>query len=335
MELQKPILQVENLQVDFLIKKHASTAVNDVSFQVNRRMTLGIVGESGCGKSVTATSIMRLLPKQTSRISKGHIYLDGEDLLAKSEQEMCAIRGMKESMIFQDPLTCLNPVYTVGKQLCEVLLAHKIADKKTAFDRSVEMLQKVGIADARKKMDTFPHQISGGMRQRVMIAMAMLTNPLLLIADEPTTALDVTIQAQILELMEQLKQDFDTSIIMITHDMGVIADVADHVMVMYAGEVVEHGTCEEVFDHPQHPYTIGLLKSIPRVDKDTETLYTIEGIVPSIDHMPRGCRFANRCTHCTPKCQDEHPDLMEYQGHKVRCWLFEGGKQEEVKHVEE
>ena len=197
------------------------------------------------------------------------------------------------------------------------------------------MLQKVGIADARKKMDTFPHQISGGMRQRVMIAMAMLTNPLLLIADEPTTALDVTIQAQILELMEQLKQDFDTSIIMITHDMGVIADVADHVMVMYAGEVVEHGTCEEVFDHPQHPYTIGLLKSIPRVDKDTETLYTIEGIVPSIDHMPRGCRFANRCTHCTPKCQDEHPDLMEYQGHKVRCWLFEGGKQEEVKHVEE
>ena len=335
MELQKPILQVENLQVDFLVKKHAITAVSDVSFQVNRRMTLGIVGESGCGKSVTATSIMRLLPKQTSRISKGHIYLDGEDLLAKSEQEMCAIRGVKESMIFQDPLTCLNPVYTVGKQLCEVLLAHKITDKKTAFDRSVEMLQKVGIADARKKMDAFPHQISGGMRQRVMIAMAMLTNPLLLIADEPTTALDVTIQAQILELMEQLKQDFDTSIIMITHDMGVIADVADHVMVMYAGEVVEHGACEEVFDHPQHPYTVGLLKSIPRVDKDTETLYTIEGIVPSIDHMPHGCRFANRCTHCTPKCRDEHPDLIEHQGHKVRCWLFEGGAQEEVNHVEE
>lgn len=335
MELQKPILQVENLQVDFLVKKHAITAVSDVSFSVGRRMTLGIVGESGCGKSVTATSIMRLLPKQTSRISKGHIYLDGEDVLTKSEDEMRAIRGVKASMIFQDPLTCLNPVYTIGKQLCEVLLAHKLADKKTAFDRSVEMLTKVGIADAQKKMSTFPHQISGGMRQRVMIAMAMLTNPLLLIADEPTTALDVTIQAQILELMEKLKEDFDTSILMITHDMGVIADVADYVMVMYAGEVVEHGTCEELFDHPQHPYTVGLLKSIPRVDQDKEALYTIEGMVPSIDNMPTGCRFANRCPHCTKRCQEEHPELMDHNGHKVRCWLFEGGCQEEVKHDEE
>ena len=332
MNLQKPILQVENLQVDFLVKKSTITAVRDVSFSVNRRTTLGIVGESGCGKSVTATSIMRLLPKQYSRISKGHIYLDGEDLLAKSEEEMCEIRGVKESMIFQDPLTSLNPAYTIGKQLCEGLLAHKLADKKEAFERSVDMLNKVGIADARKKMSAFPHQISGGMRQRVMIAMAMLTNPLLLIADEPTTALDVTIQAQILELMGKLKEDFDTSILMITHDMGVIADVADYVIVMYAGEVVEYGTCEEIFDHPRHPYTIGLLKSIPRLDADTGMLYTIKGVVPSMENMPEGCRFSNRCPNCMKRCRDEHPELIEDNGHKVRCWLMEGSRQEEVKY---
>lgn len=323
--MQKPILQVENLQVDFLVKKNTLTAVRDVSFNVMRHTTLGIVGESGCGKSVTATSIMGLLPKQNSRISKGSIYLDGEDLLTKSEEEMCAIRGVKASMIFQDPLTSLNPVYTIGKQLCEILLTHKIADKKEAFEMSVEMLNKVGIGDARKKMASFPHQISGGMRQRVMIAMAMLTNPLLLIADEPTTALDVTIQAQILELMEKLKEDFHTSILMITHDMGVIADVADYVMVMYAGEVVEYGTCEEMFDNPQHPYTLGLLRSIPRVDKDTDVLYTIEGMVPSIENMPQGCSFSNRCPNCTERCVAEHPGLTDYDGHKVRCWLMTGG----------
>lgn len=329
--MQKPILQVENLQVDFLVKKNTLTAVQDVSFSVDRHTTLGIVGESGCGKSVTATSIMRLLPKQTSRISKGHIYLDGEDLLTKSEEEMCDIRGVKASMIFQDPLTSLNPAYTIGRQLCEILLAHKIAGKKEAFEMSVEMLDKVGIGDARKKMTSFPHQISGGMRQRVMIAMAMLSNPLLLIADEPTTALDVTIQAQILELMEKLKEDFDTSIIMITHDMGVIADVADYVMVMYAGEAVEYGTCEEIFDHPQHPYTVGLLKSIPRVDKDTDILYTIEGMVPSIENMPKGCRFSNRCPHCRKRCTEEHPALAGGDGHRVRCWIAAGDCQE-VKH---
>ena len=278
---------------------HLITAVKDVSFSVDKGTTLGIVGESGCGKSVTATSIMRLLPRQYSKISQGQICLDGEDLLAKSEEEMYKIRGTKVSMIFQDPLTSLNPVYTIGTQLCEVLLTHKIADKKQAFEMSVEMLRKVGIGDARNKMKTYPHQISGGMRQRVMIAMAMLTNPQVLIADEPTTALDVTIQAQILELMAKLKEDFDTSILMITHDMGVIADVADYVCVMYAGEIVEYGTCEEIFDHPQHPYTKGLLKSIPRLDEDTKILYTIKGMVPSMQDMPRGCRFSNRCPHCT------------------------------------
>ncbi len=324
MSSENPILQVKNLQVDFLVKKHTITAVKDVSFSVDKGTTLGIVGESGCGKSVTATSIMRLLPRQYSKVSQGQICLDGEDLLAKSEEEMYKIRGTKVSMIFQDPLTSLNPVYTIGTQLCEVLLTHKIADKMQAFEMSVEMLSKVGIGDARNKMKTYPHQISGGMRQRVMIAMAMLTNPQVLIADEPTTALDVTIQAQILELMAKLKEDFDTSILMITHDMGVIADVADYVCVMYAGEIVEYGTCEEIFDHPQHPYTKGLLKSIPRLDEDTKILYTIKGMVPSMQDMPRGCRFSNRCPHCTMRCNEQHPDLKDFDGHQVRCWLMDG-----------
>lgn len=324
MSSENPILQVKNLQVDFLVKKHTITAVKDVSFSVEKGTTLGIVGESGCGKSVTATSIMRLLPRQYSKVSQGQIYLDREDLLAKSEEEMYKIRGTKVSMIFQDPLTSLNPVYTIGAQLCEVLLTHKIADKKQAFEMSVEMLSKVGIGDARNKMKTYPHQISGGMRQRVMIAMAMLTNPQVLIADEPTTALDVTIQAQILELMAKLKEDFDTSILLITHDMGVIADVADYVCVMYAGEIVEYGTCEEIFDHPQHPYTKGLLKSIPRLDEDTKILYTIKGMVPSMQDMPRGCRFSNRCPYCTTRCNEQHPDLKDFDGHQVRCCLMDG-----------
>ena len=223
MSTGNPILQVKNLQVDFLVKKHTITAVKDVSFSVDKGTTLGIVGESGCGKSVTATSIMRLLPRQYSKISQGQICLDGEDLLSKSEEEMYKIRGTKVSMIFQDPLTSLNPVYTIGTQLCEVLLTHKIADKKQAFEMSVEMLRKVGIGDARNKMKTYPHQISGGMRQRVMIAMAMLTNPQVLIADEPTTALDVTIQAQILRLMRELTHNYNTSVILITHDMGAVS----------------------------------------------------------------------------------------------------------------
>lgn len=323
MSSENPILQVKNLQVDFLVKKQTITAVKDVSFSVNKRTTLGIVGESGCGKSVTATSIMRLLPRQYSKISQGQIYLDGEDLLEKSEEEMYKLRGTKVSMIFQDPLTSLNPVYTIGAQLCEVLLTHKIADKKQAFEMSVEMLRKVGLGDARNKMRSYPHQISGGMRQRVMIAMAMLTNPQVLIADEPTTALDVTIQAQILELMAKLKEDFDTSILMITHDMGVIADVADYVCVMYAGEIVEYGTCEEIFDHPQHPYTRGLLKSIPRLDVDTKILYTIKGMVPSMQDMPRGCHFSNRCPNCTTRCIEQHPELKDENGHQVRCWMMD------------
>ena len=327
----KRILEVNNLQVDFLVKKSVITAVRNVSFSVDKHSTLGIVGESGCGKSVTATSIMRLLPENTSRISKGQILLDGEDLILKSEKEMCQIRGNKVSMIFQDPLTSLNPVYTIGNQLIEILESHKIATKKTAYDMSVDMLTKVGIADAPNKMKTFPHQISGGMRQRVMIAMAMLANPLLLIADEPTTALDVTIQAQILELMCELKESYDTSIIMITHDMGVISDMADYIIVMYAGEIVEYGTCEEIFDNPIHPYTKGLLKSIPRIDEDIKRLYTIKGMVPSLENLPMGCSFSNRCPYANSKCNMEHPALKDFEGHKVRCWFSDTDDSEEIK----
>lgn len=320
--MENSVLKVEDLKVDFLIKKHRLTAVRGVSFEVGRHTTLGLVGESGCGKSVTATAIMRLLPKNISEISGGHIYLDGEDLQKKTDREMCNIRGLKASMIFQDPLTCLNPVYTIGKQMCEVLLTHKLCSKEEAVKRSVEMLKKVGIADAEEKMKVYPHQISGGMRQRVMIAMALITTPLLLIADEPTTALDVTIQAQILELMKELQDSYDTSIIMITHDMGVIAGMADYIAVMYAGEIVEYGSCKDVFHNPLHPYTRGLLESIPRLDTDTEELRTIEGTVPSIEAFPEGCGFSTRCPNCEGRCINERPPVTDTDGHQVRCWLY-------------
>lgn len=317
--MTKPLLEVNNLQVDFLIREYRMTAIHNVSFSLNEGTTLGIVGESGCGKTVTATAIMRLLPKTTSDISSGTVKLYGDDLLKKTEKEMCGIRGNKISMIFQDPLTSLNPVYTVGNQLIEMLKVHTDLSKKDAFNKSAQMLQKVAIPSPAKCMNNFPHQLSGGMRQRVMIAMAMLCDPVLLIADEPTTALDVTIQAQILELMNKLKEDFNMAILMITHDMGVIAGMADNVMVMYAGEVVEYGSALSIFDAPRHPYTQGLLKSIPRVDKDIKKLYTIEGLVPSLNNMPVGCRFADRCDRSMAVCKIKSPALVDVDGSKVRC----------------
>ncbi|MGI6096857.1 MAG: ABC transporter ATP-binding protein [Dethiobacteria bacterium] len=315
-----PLLEVKDLQVDFLIRKYRITAVHDISFSVEEKTTLGIVGESGCGKTVTATAIMRLLPKHTSVISNGSIKLYGDDLLKKTEKEMNSIRGNKISMIFQDPLTSLNPVYTIGHQLIEILRVHTNISRKEAFNKGADMLEKVGIPSPLKRMREFPHQLSGGMRQRVMIAMALLCEPALLIADEPTTALDVTIQAQILDIMTKLKEDLNTSILMITHDMGVIAGMADYVMVMYAGEIVEYGTAAAVFDTPLHPYTQGLLNSMPRVDQDVKRLYTIEGLVPSLENMPSGCRFANRCNRCMERCKLERPPLFKVNGSKVRCW---------------
>ena len=320
--MAEPLLEVRNLKVEFRTRKQALTAIHDVSFDVFPATTLGIVGESGCGKSVTATSLLRLLPRETSRVCPGSVVrLHGKDLLEMSDREFRQIRGNKISMIFQDPMTALNPVYTIGDQLIEMLTAHRHMKRSEAFERGVEMLEKMGIPSPRQMMKEYPHQLSGGMRQRVMIAMALSCDPELLIADEPTTALDVTIQAQILELMGKLKEQFHTAIMLITHDMGVIAEMADEVMVMYAGEVVEYAPVTELFDHPRHPYTQGLLRSIPRLDQDAQELYTIEGTVPGLNEMPEGCRFAGRCPYATEHCRASAPPLREAApGIKVRCW---------------
>lgn len=326
--MEEKVLEVKDLQVDFLVEKGRLTAVHDINFSVKKGCTLGIVGESGCGKSVTATSILQLLPKHSSDISSGSILLHGKNLLEMSEKEIQQVRGNKISMIFQDPMTALNPVQTVGTQIIEMYRAHQKITRKEAFEKGVLMLEKVGIPSPRQRMKEYPHQLSGGMRQRVMIAMALSCNPDVLIADEPTTALDVTIQAQILELMEELQKELHTAIIMITHDMGVIADMADSVMVMYAGETVEYGPVAQIFDAPCHPYTRGLLQSIPRLDEEAEVLHTIEGTVPSLDQMPSGCRFANRCEFCSEKCTRHAPPLITLpSGGQVRCWLYdENGK---------
>lgn len=322
---KKALLEVKDLQVDFLAGKKRVTAVHDINFSVDSGTVLGIVGESGCGKSVTATTVLRLLPKQTSVIAKGEILFDGKDIVKMSEHELCSVRGNRISMIFQDPMTALNPVYTIGAQLIEMIRAHNSGiSKSEAFERGAEMLEKVGIPSPRARMNDYPHQLSGGMRQRVMIAMALSCDPALLIADEPTTALDVTIQAQILDLIRKLKDETGTAVMMITHDLGVIANISDYVMVMYAGEIVEYGTVAQILEAPLHPYTEGLQRSIPRLDTDVNReLYTIEGTVPSLNCMPSGCRFANRCSLCTEKCISEAPELYETEnGRKVRCFRY-------------
>ncbi len=330
MKEQDTLLKVEDLQVDFLIGKQRLTAVHDIRFSVRKGHTLAIVGESGCGKSVTATSVMRLLPKQTSVIAGGKILLNGKDLLQMTEKEMRKVRGRQISMIFQDPMTALNPVYTIGDQLMEMYRNHNKVSKTQAYEKAVSMLELVGIPLPRQRMKEFPHQLSGGMRQRVMIAMALSCGPDLLIADEPTTALDVTIQAQILGEMRKLKEELGTAILLITHDMGVVAEMADEVMVMYAGEVVEYGTVENIFDRPAHPYTRGLLKSIPSLDKDVdEDLFTIEGMVPSLDEFTVSCRFANRCPYASEECRQKAVPMTEISdGHRVRCFWAAGKEAE-------
>lgn len=325
--MDETILKVENLKVGFRNGKNILTAVEDISFEVKKGKVLCIVGESGCGKSVTATSIMRLQSKKVMVIQDGSIYYKDKDLTKCSEKEMDDVRGNKISMIFQEPMTSLNPVYTIGKQLMEIMLAHPengIKTKAQAKEYAVEMLGRVGILSPETRINEYPHQLSGGMRQRVMIAMALSCNPDILIADEPTTALDVTIQAQILKLMADLQRDFNTGIIMITHDMGVVAKIADEIMVMYAGKIVEKNTAENIFDHTKHPYTQGLLKSIPRLDRDAEKLYTIVGQVPSLSEMGDGCRFASRCPYCTERCKREEPALINTpDGGQVRCFRVE------------
>lgn len=322
--MAETVLNVQHLQVKFRVSKTETlTAIQDVTFSVKEGETLGIVGESGCGKSVTANTILRLLPEKTTVIAGGSINFEGQDLTKLSLKEMRKVRGSKISMIFQEPMTSLNPVYRIGDQMVEMYQANNSISKKEAWKKAAGMLEKVGIPSPEQRMHEFPHNLSGGMRQRVMIAMALSSEPALLIADEPTTALDVTIQAQVLELMRDLQNQMNTAVLLITHDMGVVAENADYVMVMYAGEVVEYGSARSIFKNGMHPYTMGLLESIPRLDQDTDQLNTIDGTVPSLSQMPKGCRFSNRCSLCMDRCKEETPELRELEeGHQVRCFLY-------------
>ena len=323
--MDEPLLKVEGLCVSFRIGKRDIPAIEDVGFSLYKGETLGIVGESGCGKSVTANTIMGLLPKYSGKITAGSVRLKGREITAMTEKQQREIRGNEISMIFQEPMTSLNPVYTIGTQMVEMARAHRRISRKEALARSLEMLRRVEIPEPEQRLREYPHQLSGGMRQRVMIAMAMMCGPDVLIADEPTTALDVTIQAQILDLMNGLKKTSQTAIMLITHDMGVVAESTDHVLVMYAGQVVESNSTENIFNHPLHPYTQGLLKAIPRPDEDTDTLYTIPGRVPTLEEMPSGCRFAERCPYATEKCVSQGPKLVSHGEGQVRCWKYGEG----------
>lgn len=321
------LLEVKGLNTVFKLREGTINAVQDLNFSVDKGEVLAIVGESGSGKSVTSLSIMGILQKP-GEITGGEIIFKGEDLLKKNKKEMRDIRGNQISMIFQEPMTSLNPVYTIGKQISEALIRHLKLDKKLALDKAVDMLKLVGIPSPEKRIKDYPHQLSGGMRQRVMIAMALSCNPELLIADEPTTALDVTIQAQILELIKDLKDKLNTSVILITHDLGVVAEIADKVAVMYAGKIVEKGTVNELFENPLHPYTEGLLRSIPKMDIEEEKLFMIPGVVPNPLNMPKGCAFSTRCSSCMEICKMKEPELIKRDGREVRCFLHSHGKEE-------
>jgi len=305
------LLEVSNLKTSFLTDDGEVTVVNGVSFNVQASRTLAIVGESGCGKSVTALSVMGLLAKPAGRIAEGSIRFEGQELVGASERVLQDLRGNGMSMIFQEPMTSLNPSYTVGEQIIEGLIKHRKLSRTQAREKAIDILHKVRIPSPEQRLDEFPHKLSGGMRQRVMIAMALVCEPRVLIADEPTTALDVTIQAQILELMRTLQQETGTAIVLITHDLGVVAEVADEVLVMYAGRVVERAPVHDLFDMPQHPYTIGLLGAIPRLDLEQTRLVSIEGQVPSPAQPLSGCSFAPRCPFAQPACSNQVPALRE------------------------
>jgi oligopeptide/dipeptide ABC transporter ATP-binding protein len=315
------LLEVRGLRTLFSGERGEVRAVDGVDFSLQRGRTLGIVGESGCGKSVTALSIMGLVPQPPGRIAGGEVLFEGEDLLRAPQRRLRDLRGDQLSMIFQEPMSSLNPAFPAGEQVAEVLLRHRAVSKNEAKDQAVEMLRRVRIPSPEIRARDYPHQLSGGMRQRVMIAMALACNPKLLIADEPTTALDVTIQAQILELMRALRAELGTAIILITHDLGVVAELADDVIVMYAGKVVERCAVPELFSEPQHPYSIGLLGSIPLLHLEQERLSAIEGFVPDAAAMPEGCRFHPRCPFSIEKCRREEPPLAQIlSGHFVACW---------------
>jgi peptide/nickel transport system ATP-binding protein len=320
-----PVLEVKGLKTSFFTDDGEVPAVDEIDFYINEGEILGIVGESGCGKSVTSLSIMGLLPKGIGKIVGGEILFKGESIVNASEKRMKEIRGKEIAMIFQEPMTSLNPLFTIGNQMVEAIRIHSKMNKKQAQERAIEMLKLVGLPRAKEIMNEYPHQLSGGMRQRVMIAMAMVCNPSLLIADEPTTALDVTIQAQILKLMKDLNKNFNTAIMMITHDLGVVAEVCHRVVVMYSGKIVEEGDVRTIFKSPKHPYTIGLIQSIPDIREKKARLYSIPGNVPKPGSIRQGCRFAARCEHAFERCFKENPGLYETgeQGHKVRCFLHQ------------
>ena len=322
--MKETFLQVKDLEVIYKTDLETVYAVNNISFDLDKGETLGLVGETGAGKTTTALSILRLLPERTAQIVNGSIELEGRNVLELTEKEMQKIRGEKVSMIFQDPMTALNPVLTVGDQIAESLLLHddKGRGKDVIEARVEEVLELVGIPAARKK--DYPHQFSGGMKQRVGIAIALACNPGLLIADEPTTALDVTIQAQVLAMMQELKEKLDTAMIMITHDLGIVAQTCDKVAVMYAGEIIEYGTVEDIFTgDAHHPYTEGLFGSIPSLEGDEERLHPIDGMMPDPTDLPKGCYFSPRCPKCTAKCKEVHPEEAVSGTHKIRCHLFE------------
>lgn len=329
--MQETLLEVKNLVTSFRTAEGTLQAVKDVSFEVRKGETLCIVGESGSGKSVTSLSVIGLLPRNGS-IESGEILLEGNPLQNLSHEQMRKLRGNRISMIFQEPMTALNPVLTIGYQLREPLLLHRNVSKREATVKAVELLNQVGIPNPEKRLKQYPHELSGGMRQRVMIAIALACHPSLLIADEPTTALDVTIQAQILDLINDLKAELEMGVLLITHDMGVVAEVADRVMVMYAGEKIEEGTAEEIFDNPKHPYTKGLLNSVPNVDDPSFELEAIPGSMPGLNEKISGCKFHPRCKFAMAKCLTDVPPLfVDAKGHKAKCWLNED---EEVDTVE-
>lgn len=322
---QNNLLEINHLQTGFMIDGELHLAVSDVSFEVKPKEVVCVVGESGCGKSVMSLSIMQLLPKTNAKIAGGKINFQGQNLTKLTNNQMNEIRGKDISMIFQEPMTALNPVFTIGSQIQEILFNHTDISKQAAKERAIDLLRQVGISRPEKVVDEYPHQLSGGMRQRVMIAISIALHPKLLIADEPTTALDVTVQAQILELLRDIQEEEDMAIMLITHDLGVVAEMADKVVVMYAGLVVETSDVIDLFKNPKHPYTSALLNSIPRMDQDVKKLNTIGGIVPSIQNMPQvGCRFADRCPKAFGDCPKVTPQLAEVsEGHTARCLLFD------------
>lgn len=324
------ILQIKDLRIEFVSEREVTKAVNGVDISIAEGKTLGLVGETGAGKTTTALSVLNLIPKPQGRILSGDVILDGIHVLKQNEHEMEKIRGNLVSMIFQDPMSALNPVMSVGEQIAEVVKIHEKVDDKRAMERAREMLETVGIPGERAS--EYPHQFSGGMKQRVLIAIALACSPKVLLADEPTTALDVTIQAQVLELMKELKRKYNMAMLMITHDFGIVAEVCDEVSVMYAGSIVEHGTLEDVFNNKRHPYTEGLFNSLPDIQNRKSELKPIKGQMPDPTNLPTGCPFHPRCDYCTEKCAKEFPPKLQINDtHYVRCWLYEHTKDSQLK----